>query len=184
MAHMVELPDELFAKLQRHAVPLVDTPVSIIERALRALEAGDEDPVGAPWSNGSRSFNPAAPPDLKFTTVQKAAVGGKALKKADAYWNKILFKVIVEASARGETTEDILDLITVNNQPGRREDNGFTYIEAARLSIQGQDANSAWRQAYTLASSFGIELDVAFVWQDNKKAANPSEGGSFFVEGR
>ena len=48
MGYTLEIPDELFSKLQRHAVPLIDTPLSVIERALRALEAGDEAPTSGP----------------------------------------------------------------------------------------------------------------------------------------
>jgi hypothetical protein len=183
MVYTIELSDELFARLQKHAVPLVDTPVSVIERALRALEAGDEEPGSVAASNANRTFNPAAPPDLSFTTLKSAKIAGKALPKADTFWNSVMTAVILEAAARGITTQDILDLITVNSQAGQREEGGFKYLESAGLSIQGQAANSAWRQAYVLASSFGIELDVSFVWQNNEKAAMPNASGSFFVEG-
>lgn len=183
MVYAVELPDELFARLQKHAVPLIDTPVTVIERALRALESGDEEPAGMDATRASRTFNPAAPPDLSFTTLKVAKVAGKALPKADTYWNSVMIAVILEAADRGNSTQDVLDLITVNSQVGQREDGGFKYLEPAGLSIQGQAANSAWRQAYVLASSFGIEVDVSFAWQNNKKAAMPNVSGSFFVEG-
>lgn len=183
MVYTVELPDELFAQLQKHAVPLVDTPVTVIERALRALEAGDEEPAIADAASISRTFNPAAPPDLSFTTLKTAKIAGKALPKSDTYWNSLMTAVILESAARGIATQDILDLITVNSQAGQREDNGFKFLEPAGLSIQGQAANSAWRQTYVLASSFGIELDVSFAWQNNEKAAMPNSLGSFFVEG-
>lgn len=184
MPHRIEIPDDLFARLQRHAVPFVDTPTTVIERALVALEAGDEEPVHQTATSEARTFNPAAPPDLKFTTVRSASVGGQTLRKAEAYWNTIMLKVIAAAAAQGVMTDDILFLVTVNSQKGRREDNGFKYVKEANLSIQGQDANAAWRQAYTLASSFGIELEVSFIWQDNSKASKPNQAGSFFVEGQ
>ena len=49
--------------------------------------------------------------------------------------------------------------------------------------MQGQDANNAWKQTYRIASSFGIHVQVVFVWQENPKAAMPGATGSFFVEG-
>lgn len=183
MVHTVELPDELFARLQKHAVPLIDTPVTVIERALRALEEGDEEAASADASKASRTFNPAAPPDLSFTTLKSAKIAGKALPKSDTHWNSVMIAVILEAAARGHSTQDILDLITVNSQAGQREDGGFKFLKSAGLSIQGQATNSAWRQAYVLASSFGIEVDVSFTWQNNKKAAMPNVSGSFYVEG-
>jgi len=179
MGYTLEIPDELFSKLQRHAVPLIDTPLSVIERALRALEAGDEAPTSGPSS--LRTFNPSAPPDLKFTSVLKAQINGKVLRKADTNWNAVLLHVINEAAAMKTSPQDILDLVTVNSQLGCREDSGFKFVEAAGISIQGQDANSAWRQAYTLASSLGIEIDLTFVWQSTDKAAMPSVTGTMFV---
>ena len=92
MPHVVTLPDDLFAKLQSHAIPLVDTPITIIERALAALEAGNEAATSV--SQGPRSFNPGAAPNLAHTTPRKAVVSGKTLPPSATYWNPIMFAVI------------------------------------------------------------------------------------------
>lgn len=183
MPHMVELPDDLFAKLQGFAVPLIDTPLTVIERALVALEAGDEQLTSPNSAKLARSFNPAAPPSLAFTIPRRASVGGRQLSAGDRYWNSIMYAVIEEAARRGFSTEDLLALISVNSQAGRREDNGFKYLEGANLSIQGQGAAGAWRQSYAIASSVGIAIEVEFAWQDNPKAAMPQMVGTLFIEG-
>lgn len=183
MPYPIELPDDLFQKLQKHAVPLVDTPISVIERAIRALEEGDEEPGDRAAADGPRTFNPAAPPNLTFTKPRSAVINGRQLPSSQAYWNAIMFEVIKEAAQRGASTEDLLALITVNSQAGGRQDNGFTFIEQARLSIQGQDANGAWRQTYVIASSIGIPVEVVFAWQNNTKAAMPNTVGSFHIDG-
>jgi hypothetical protein len=182
MPYKVELPDDLFAKLQKHAVPFVDTPVTVIERAVRALEEGDEEPA-TPAEEGPRSFNPAAPPDLAFTTPRKGVVGTKVLPKNQTYWNNVMLAVIREAAVRGISTDDLLELLTVNCAKGERHDTGFSYVPEANLSIQGQNANNAWRQAYVIASSVGVPVEVVFAWQNNSKAAMPNTVGSFYVEG-
>ena len=181
MPYAIELPDELFAKLQKLAVPFVDTPITVIERAVRALEEGDEEPSTAVSIDGQRSFNPAAPPDLTFTKPRSAVLEGRRLPNSEAYWNAILFAVIREAAGRGISVEDLLALITVNSQSGRRQDNGFKFIREAGLSIQQQDANGAWRQTYVIASSIGISVQVVFAWQNNPKAAMPNAVGSFDI---
>ena len=183
MPYSIELPDELFAKLQRHAVPLVDTPVSVIERALTALEEGDEEPTASTAARAPRTFNPAAPPNLAFTKPRSAFVNERQLPHALGYWNAVMLEVIKEAAKRRVSTQDLLDLITVNSQAGERNDNGFTFVKEAGLSIQGQDANGAWRQTYAIASSVGIPVDVVFAWQDNPKASMPNTVGSFHVDG-
>lgn len=183
MPHSITLPDDVFARLQKHAVPFVDTPVSVIDRALSALEAGDEEPVEPNPLNGPRSFNPAAPPNLAHTTPQKILVAGKPLPKGQIYWNPLMFAVILEAAARGVCAEDLMELITVNRVAGRKEDQGYRYLAAAGISVQGQGANAAWKQAYRVAASIGIALEVVFAWQDTDKAAMPNTLGTFFVEG-
>lgn len=182
MPHSIDLPDDLFSKLQKHAVPFIDTPVTVIERALRALEEGDEEPV-ATGPDEDRTFNPAAPPDLAFSKPRKATVDGRALPNSQAYWNNVMLAVIKAAAKHGVSTEDLLALITVNCEAGERHDNGFSYVQEAGLSIQGQNANGAWRQTYVIASSVGIPVEVIFAWQNNPKAAMPNTLGSFHVDG-
>lgn len=183
MTPSIDLSDELFARLQKHAVPLVDTPLTVISRALDALEAGDEDTVTNSATTGPRSFNPASAPNLSHTTPRRAQVGGHTLAKGDTYWNPILFAVINEAAKSGVATEDILDLLTIPAVKGKKEGGGYRFLPEAGLSVQGQDANSAWKQTYRIASSVGIHVQVIFVWQDNPKAAMPGTTGSFFIEG-
>lgn len=184
MGYTIELPDALFAKLQKHAIPLIDTPLDVIERAIRALEAGDEDPAKMSDTSSPRTFNPAAAPNLSFTTLKSATVGGVSLPKNDTYWNSVMHAVILAAAAKGNSTQDIYDVISVNCVLGRREDNGFKFLEAAGLSIQGQAANSAWKQSYVIASSFGIEVEVTFAWQNHDKAQLPNLTGSMYYEGK
>lgn len=180
---VIELPDDLFARLQRHAVPLVDTPISVIERALVALEAGDESAVDAVRPGSPRTFNPAAPPNLRHTTPREITVGSAALKKGAIYWNALMFAVIAEAASRGIGKEDLLDLLMINCVGAQKEDQGYRYLPSVGISVQGQDANAAWRQTYRIASSIGIRVAVVFAWQDHDKAAFPNSLGSFFVEG-
>lgn len=179
----IELSDDLFARLQNHAVPFVDTPISVIERALAALEAGDESAADPGRADAPRAFNPAAAPDLSHTTPHKAIVGDTPLGKGEVYWNPLMYAVINQAAGRGVNKEDLMALITVNRVDGRKEDQGYRYLPGVGISVQGQGANAAWKQAYRIASSIGIRLDVVFAWQSHPKAAMPNTLGSFFVEG-
>lgn len=183
MTPSIELTDELFYRLQKHAIPLVDTPLTVISRALDALEAGDEDPVSTANPSGPRTFNPAAPPNLAHSTPRRAEVGDKQLPKTETYWNPILFNVIVAAAKTGVSADDLLDVISIPAVKGEKVDSGFRFLPEAGISVQGQDANSAWKQTHIVASCFGIRVQVVFAWQDNPKAAQPGLTGSFFVEG-
>ena len=56
-------------------------------------------------------------------------------------------------------------MLIVNSIAGRKDDNGYKYLPEIGISVQGQDANGAWRQTYELASRFGMSLEVLFTWQ-------------------
>ena len=183
MTPSIDLTDELFTRLQKHAVPLVDTPLTVIARALDALEAGDEEPSSLTKPAGPRSFNPAAAPNHAHTTPRRAEVANKPLSKSATYWNPIMFAVITEAAKQGASTEDLLDLLTIPAVKGKKEDSGYRHLPEAGLSVQGQDANSAWKQTHRIASSLGVHVQVVFIWQENPKAAMPGVTGSFFIEG-
>lgn len=183
MSPSIELNDEIFARLQKHAIPLVDTPLTVISRALDALEAGDEEPASTERANSPRSFNPAAPPNLTHTTPRRAEVAGKALPKSETYWNSIMFAAITEAANKGTLPEDLLELLTIPCVIGEKVGSGYRYLADAGISVQGQDANRAWRETYRIASSIGVSVQVVFVWGENPKAAMPGATGSFFIEG-
>lgn len=59
----IEIPESLFARLQKLAAPLVDTPVTVIELLLRSYEAqtGHDAAIsGQPGSRGARSYSHSA----------------------------------------------------------------------------------------------------------------------------
>jgi hypothetical protein len=176
---MVSISQETFKRLQAHAVPLVDSIESVINKAVDALEArnGDSPPSGS----AVRAFNPDAPPSLSFTTVRSVTFEGVRHIPAETYWNSILNAAIREAARRGKSPSQISELLIVNNVIEEKEDGGYKFIEEAGLSVQGQDANAAWKAAYHLASALGLSIEVKFVWQHNPKAAFPGESGSLFV---
>jgi hypothetical protein len=175
----VTLSDGTFARLQSHAVPLVDTIETVIAKALDALEGLG----GAPTIPAStvRAFNPAAPPPLSFTTPKSISLDGKTFPKNQTYWNHLMYACARAAAAKGLSAKEIYALTVVPASMGRKEDNGFTFIPEAGISIQGQDANVAWKQAYHFAHHLGLKLEVAFTWQNVEKAAMPNVTGSFAV---
>ena len=65
--------------LQAHAVPLVDTFDTVINRAVGALDAVKGNGAGSPPPGAVRSVNPSKPPNLAYTTVHSIIFKGKAL---------------------------------------------------------------------------------------------------------
>jgi hypothetical protein len=183
MGHIIEISDELFARMQAFAAPLVDTPETIISRALAALESGAD--TGPPHGGSKiRSFNPAVPPNLSHTTPKRMVLGGRPLPRSETYWNTLMLEVIRKAREEGLTPKQIHAALSVNSVVGEKDFNGYKFLPDVGISVQGQDANSAWRQTYELATTIGTAVEVEFVWQNNPKAAMPGMTGRFTVGGR
>lgn len=68
-------------RLKGRAEPLVDAVDSVVNRAIDALEALNGGKSVSP-DHGLRSVNPAAPPNLAYTTVHSVVLDGKAFAPA------------------------------------------------------------------------------------------------------
>lgn len=175
---IVQISQETFARLQANAVPLVDTIETVINRALDALEGSKEGSLPPAKLGG---FDPSAPPSLSFTTVRSVTIANKKLSPKETYWNSVLFACVKAAAKSGLSPKQIGELTIVNNVVGVKEDSGYKYLKEAGISIQGQDANAAWKAAYHIAKQINLPIEVSFVWQSNPKAAFPGQVGKLYA---
>jgi hypothetical protein len=180
MSHSIDLSESTFGRLQAHAEPLVDTIETVINRVLDAYEANEGD-ARKGSGLGVRSFSPAGPPNLAHTKVLSAELCGRTLPPAETNWNALLIASVREAGRRLGGAEQLKRLVVVNSVLGKKEEGGFRYLPDVGLSVQGQDANGAWRATYHLARNLGLSVSVTFVWYENEKAAFPGITGRFSV---
>jgi hypothetical protein len=166
--------DQTFERLQRNAKPFVDTPDTVINRALDVLE---QLAVGAPAKEGhtfpERLIDPRVMPNLTHTKVLDALIDGEAITKAN--WNSLLDEMLRRAMKRVTSFEELRQLCPVNIVKGRKEDEGYGYLSDIDISVQGQDANGACRALVTAAQGVGVSLDITFMWRSKDSAAFPGE---------
>jgi hypothetical protein len=55
------------------------------------------------------------------------------------------------------------------------------FLPELGISIQGQDANGAWRAACHIAQKLGLQLSATFVWREKEGAAFPGITGRFSI---
>lgn|SRR5574337_616660 len=176
----VYLEQQTIARLKRFAEPLVDTVDSVVNKAVDALEKSSSGAPGA-MPGRVKTFASSAPPNLAHTVVRSIILNGKIFPKTETYWNSLMIAAIREAK-KDRPTEEVAAMITVNNVIGKKEDSGYKFLEDVGLSVQGQDANAAWKAAYNILKKIKASATVAFEWQDHPKAAAPGEQAQFVVE--
>lgn len=187
MSPSVDLTPVTFTRLQAHAVPLVDTIESVINRLLDAYETKSGTPV-PPGDSGdtstARQFNPNTPPDLTHTKLLAIEFDGKPLARGDANWNGLLNAAIRAARAKAKSTAELKKLVIVNFVEGQKSDEGYRFLSDVGISVQGQDANGAWRGASHVAQQLGCDLKATFIWREKEDAAFPGTMGQFHISGR
>lgn len=114
-------------------------------------------------------------PGLSFTKVMSADVEGKALRKPN--WASILLAVIAALKSRGMSGEKLVRELQVPSKPTDYDEDGYRFHPELGISVQGQSAPDAWKEASRIAAKHQIPLKVVFQWRDNEKAQYPGRTG-------
>lgn len=180
----IQISDALFARLQSHAIPLIDDIEVLIARIVDGYEKAEQSAHMAVASSAPqiRAFNPKSPPNLAFSRLMSVTINGKDLPHSGKlYWNDIMYAVVGLAVGAGLDSNQLLALMIVPSVIGEKTDKGYKHLSAAGISIQKQDANGAWKQIYRIADHLGLKLEVVWFWDVDPKAALPGQRGAFTV---
>jgi hypothetical protein len=187
MSHSVELSDTTFNRLQRLAVPLVDTTESVIVKLAAFWEehstlTNGMAAVPSPAFESSptvQAFDARSPPNLKHTKLLSAKIEGTSIHPT---WNGLLFDMIRRIPKQQIARNDeARRLIIINFTTGKKEDEGYKFIPDLGISVQGQDANDAWKGASHIAQKLGIHIEADFLWRMKEGSAFPGVTGRLSI---
>jgi hypothetical protein len=183
----IELSPQTFARLQAHAVPLVDNIETVISRLIDSYEAREGASVALSATDTAskvRQFNPLSPPALTHTKVLAVEFCGRPLEHRQANWNGLLNAAVREAKAHAKSTSELKQLVIIPFVEGQKTNEGYRFLSDAGISVQGQDANGAWNAACHIARKLGLALAVTFVWREKEGAAFPGVTGRLSTAAR
>ncbi len=156
------------------------TPAETIDRMVRdamdqlGLERDhDADEAVVTTATGAMEFERV--PGLSFTKPLSAKINGKSI--AAPRWAGILTTMIAQGKAKGLQGEALVRELNIPAKTGKHEDEGFRYLPALGISVQGQSAADAWKETDRLAKHWGIPVIVEFRWRQNPKAQFPGRTG-------
>ncbi len=181
----IEIPDSLYARLQKLAVPLVDTPATLLERLINVYEvhlapvspsARESNTANTGRSaQPQREFGPNTAPSLRHTRVIAADFAGR---KADG-WNSLVHAAHIEAVRRLGSLEAVRRVSAAKIVPGRasaaQEKVGYRYVAEINACIQNVDTTHAWANTFRLAKALNVSVEVDFVWLTKSEAAHPGK---------
>ena len=181
--HSLSISTTTFKRLERHAKAFVDTPDTVINRALAALDrlAGVPAPNNGYSTASERRIDPQQLPDLTHAKILDATVAGTAVPRPN--WNLLLKKMVRLAIKRVGTLDELCRLCPINAVSGQKEDEGYSYLPDIDVSVQGQASNAACQAVVAIAQSFDIALDIGFLWRNKQGAAYPGERGRIRIPG-
>lgn len=167
---VIRIPEPIFARLQKIATPLVDSPASVVEKLLDFYESR-RGKGAAPHKTLERETRDA--PDLHHTHRLAAEFDGHPATN----WNDLVAVAHRRALSEFNTFERLRSISPSNLFNGKKLESGFFHVPRTNISIQRVDANTAWRNALHLAQVLKVPIKVTFEWQNKKGAASPGQTG-------
>lgn len=167
----ISVTQSTFERLQKHAIPLVDSIESVINRLIDEIEQRGSVLPSPPTSR--LVFGADRLPNVTHTTVVGANFGGNAVDPAS--WKSVLNFAIGIAAKRGIKVEELKRITGVRMTTGKKEDEGFTFLTDVNISVQGQDALAASRAIVRLAQHLKTSVEISFYWQEKEAAEHPGQ---------
>lgn len=186
MMPVVTIPDLIYKRLQAIAVPFEDTLLTVIEKLLNEYEARQKSQQDYEIEDSSKTENysetenykildPDTPSNLRHTRVLRALIDEQKIDKPN--WNGIVDKAHEIAIQQGISVEDLIKLTRFHVVQGEKNEDGFHYLPKANISVQGVDANLAWRNTLHLMKNLKLPIEIYFEWRNKEGAAHPGEKG-------
>ena len=175
---LIDITDADFLRLQKIAVPLVDTTTSVVTKLLDQFEGLCR--TESPKSNGTApslatKFGPENIPPLVHTKLMDARFSGAVPEKIN--WDSFVRLALQTTMKKAKTAKELHRQSGANVVQGRKEIEGYKFMQSQDFSYQGVSADHAAKIIVRCAKALGCEALFEFEWRNKDDAYRPGERG-------
>ena len=166
----IRLSEKTASLLKQIAVPLEDSYDSVIFRLAEAAVSGIPYPRPERVDKADRTdgrevwqgkVSGDEHPDLLHSDVRDAFFGEQRINKPS--WSSLINHAH-EVALRELGFSELRVATKANIREGKFAKQGFKYLSAVDLSLQGTDANDSWENSLRLAKRLNVAIKVIIEW--------------------
>lgn len=171
-----------FSRLQRIAVPLVDTPATVFARLLDFYESVDKETRPAPSPPPPlANFDAKTIPPMVHTKLLSASLGGVEPEKPA--WDSLVRMALLKVfEANGKNVVELRRLSGANVAQGKKESDGYKYVPSHGFSYQGVSAEDAVSIIARCAKALRRAVIMDFEWRNKDGAFKPGERATIRID--
>lgn len=173
----IEITDHDFARLQKVAMPFIDTPATAFTKVMDAFERSTGTADQAKASEVAPSNLPVYHhdnlPPLTHTKLLDARFGG--VQPERSAWDALVRLALVEVRNKVGSIQDLRKMAAANVVDGQKDDEGYKFLPAHDFSYQGVSAEDAVKIIFRCAKGLKVDFSAEFEWRSKEDAYRPGE---------
>ena len=161
----IEISDDNFQRLQKVAIPLVDTLNSVITKLIDSYETNNSNynnninKIG----NNYEKFEPDKIPPLLHTKLMSARFNDLVPEKTN--WDSLVRLALKQVFDKYKNTGELYRLSGANVVDGQKNDEGYKFVSSHNFSYQGVSAEEAAKIVVRCAKALGCKTFFEFEWR-------------------
>ena len=183
MMPVIRISDATFADLKLISTWMeTKTPSQTIEKVINeTMESLGLERDGSRGADSALSEAPDAiteyenVPPVTFTKILGASLNGKSLTKVN--WNSFLAEMISTIAGNFMNLNDLVRGLEIPSVVGEHNADGYKFYPDLGISVQGQSAFDALKEAKRLSQKHNIPMEIEFQWHDKPRAYRPGQRG-------
>ena len=173
--HSVSLSNAVYARLQKLAIPFVDTPETVIARLLdQAEKTGLTERIGKnALKVATSTYSSESLPPLVHTKLLAANFDGEVLEKTT--WDGFVRLALLAVLRKVNNVQELKRISAANLVQGKKEDEGYKFVSSHNFSYQGVSAEDAVAIIRRCAKGTNSRASFEFEWRDKEGAHLPGQ---------